>query len=124
MCWFRKELEMPNSRVIQMQGSEGGGVGKVQLRAGGERAAGAFGVSRVEPMVGFRDELQRQALVLRISLEQWPSEPLLSSPAMIPSLCDLGNVSAPSCVEGIKPLSPVHPVSALSAGVLLTAYWK
>jgi len=42
MCWFRKELEMPNSRVIQMQGSEGGGVGKVQLRASGERAAGAL----------------------------------------------------------------------------------
>lgn len=59
MCWFRKELEMPNSRVIQMQGSAGGGVGKVQLTAGGERAAGAFGVSRVEPMVGFRDKLQR-----------------------------------------------------------------
>lgn len=52
MCWFRKELEMPNSRVIQMQGSESGGVGTVQLRASGERAAGAFGVSRVEPMVG------------------------------------------------------------------------
>lgn len=36
MCWFRKELEMPNSRVIQMHGSEGGGVGKVVKSQWGE----------------------------------------------------------------------------------------
>ena len=43
MCWFRKELEMPNSRVIQMQGSEGGGVGRSLWCVQGGTDGGGFG---------------------------------------------------------------------------------